>query len=58
MSYRLSQSFINPHEKLFIVCPPTYALKELDTKNNNNTLFDGKGFIKAVPKADSPSIIG
>ncbi|CAD8116637.1 unnamed protein product [Paramecium primaurelia] len=45
-------------QKLFIVCPPSYALKELDTKINNKTLFDGKGYIKAVPKADYPSIVG
>ncbi|CAD8113502.1 unnamed protein product [Paramecium sonneborni] len=58
LSYRLSQSFINPQQKLFIVCPPTYALKELDIKKNNNTLFDGKGYIKAVPKDDYPFLIG
>lgn len=40
-----------------IVCPPTYALRELDSKNNNNTLFDGKGYIKAVPKVEFPFLI-
>ncbi|CAD8116299.1 unnamed protein product [Paramecium primaurelia] len=58
LSYRLAQSFMHPQQKLFIVCPPSYALKELDTKINNKTLFDGKGYIKAVPKADYPSLVG
>lgn len=40
-----------------IVCPSTYALKELDTKNNNNTLFDGKGCVKAIPKSEYPCLI-
>ncbi|CAD8190650.1 unnamed protein product [Paramecium pentaurelia] len=57
LSYRFSQNFINPQQKIMIVCPPTYALKELDTKKNNNKLFDGKGYIKAIPKAEYPFLI-
>lgn len=41
-----------------IVCPPVYALRELDNKKNKNTLFDGKGYIKAVPKAEYPFLVG